>query len=52
MEPIDIFECAECGLPAEMLDWYELESTSGPLAHYITECVQKHVRTLIHNPVP
>lgn len=32
----------DCGLPAEVVDVYVLDSTSGPVTHTATSCVAKH----------
>lgn len=37
-----MIDCPECGLPAEVLDRYVLESTDGPIEHVKIKCVQGH----------
>lgn len=37
-----LVSCPECGLPAEIVDRWELDSTEGPLAHVKTLCVRRH----------
>lgn len=34
--------CPECQAPAEVVDRYEQESTSGPVALVATACVRRH----------
>lgn len=44
---MDFVECPEegCGLPAEVLERFSLYSTSGPVLHLATLCVNNHRRT-------
>lgn len=41
-----LVSCAECGLPAEIVDRFVLESTSGPVPHVATRCVLRHHLTV------
>jgi hypothetical protein len=39
---IELVDCPECGLPAEVLDRFVLEGTGGPVDHVKTTCPKKH----------
>jgi hypothetical protein len=34
----ELTTCPDCGAPAEVVDRYTLESTSGPVVHVATAC--------------
>jgi hypothetical protein len=36
---IEMTDCPQCGLPAEVLDRMTLQSTDGPVEHVKTRCV-------------
>jgi hypothetical protein len=38
----ELVDCPECGLPAEVLDRFVLESTHGPVEHVKTHCAARH----------
>lgn len=40
----EFVDCPEagCGLPAEVLDRFVLESTDGPVEHFRIRCVNRH----------
>jgi hypothetical protein len=42
---IDVIECPEvgCDAPAEVLDRFPLQSTSGPIEYLRTYCVHRHL---------
>jgi hypothetical protein len=37
---MDVVDCPECGLPAEVLDRFTLESTDGPVEMIKIRCVK------------
>jgi hypothetical protein len=39
---MEITGCPSCGAPAEVEPWSAMASTSGPLAHVKTFCVNRH----------
>ncbi len=43
---MDVITCPTCGLPAEVLQRFVLESTSGPMEHAAIRCVERHVYRL------
>jgi hypothetical protein len=38
-EELELINCPECGLPAEIIDRVMLPSTDGPIEHVKTRCV-------------
>ncbi len=36
----ELVDCPECGLPAEVLDRFVLESTDGPIEHVKIRCIK------------
>jgi hypothetical protein len=34
--------CPDCGLPAEILDLFSLDSTDGPIEHIVLACIDGH----------
>jgi len=40
--PLSIVACPDCGLPAEILEWFSLTSTDGPVEHLALACVDGH----------
>jgi hypothetical protein len=36
---VELTDCPECGLPAEVIDRVMLRSTDGPIEHVKTRCV-------------
>ena len=34
--------CPECGVPAEVMDRFEMDSTAGPVEHVRIRCVNRH----------
>lgn len=39
---MQILDCEECGMPAEVVDTFVLESTSGNVTHEKVRCIQQH----------
>ena len=48
---LELVECPECAAPAEVVDRFELPSTSGPIAHVKLRCLHRHWFLMI-DPVP
>ena len=42
---MDLIDCPECALPAEVVDRFWLASTSGPVEHMSIRCVGGHQLT-------
>jgi hypothetical protein len=42
VSPMEIVNCAGCGLPAEVEGWSTVGSTAGPVEHVRTRCIQRH----------
>jgi hypothetical protein len=40
--PLSIVACPDCGWPAEILEWFSLTSTDGPVEHLALACVDGH----------
>jgi hypothetical protein len=38
----NLIPCPECGLPAEVTDWFSLRSTDGPVDHLALGCIDGH----------
>jgi hypothetical protein len=38
-EHVELTDCPECGLPAEVIERMTLQSTDGPIEHVKTRCV-------------
>ena len=39
---LELTDCPDCGLPAEVIDRSTLQSTDGPVDHVKTRCVVGH----------
>lgn len=37
---MDLVDCPECGLPAEVVERFDLASTDGPVPHLRIKCVR------------
>ncbi|GAA2904892.1 hypothetical protein GCM10010472_73930 [Pseudonocardia halophobica] len=46
-DQIKLVECPECGQPAEIIDEFRLDSTSGPVEHVKIHCLQRHWFTML-----
>lgn len=43
---LDVVGCPECAAPAEVVDRFDLPSTSGPIAHVQVQCLHRHRFTM------
>lgn len=48
---LDLVECPDCAAPAEVVDRFDLPSTSGPVAHVKVRCLHRHWFTMIDSRV-
>jgi hypothetical protein len=39
---LNLTPCPECELPAEVTDWFSLQSTDGPVDHVALGCISGH----------
>jgi len=39
---LSMVACPDCGLPAEILDWFSLDSTDGSIEHIVLACIDGH----------
>jgi hypothetical protein len=46
---LEIVDCPDCTAPAEIVNWFVLESTDGPIEHAIVLCVLRHRFTALAN---
>ena len=44
---LDLVGCPECGMPAEIVDRFDLPSTDGPVAHVKIQCLHRHWFTVL-----
>lgn len=42
---MDLIDCPVCGLPADVIDRFTLDSTGGPVPHLRTRCLAGHALT-------
>jgi hypothetical protein len=42
---MSLIDCPQCGLPAQIVDRFALNGTSGPVEHVKMRCVAGHVLT-------
>ena len=49
---LDLVGCPDCGVPAEVVDRFELPSTDGPVEHVKVLCVNRHWFTVPAQSLP
>jgi len=52
MSTWELVACPECGAPAEVVDRFDIASTSGAAAHVKVRCVQRHWFLMLAERLP